>query len=412
MPKAASPYRENGAWAMRRRIGGRDYFVHGYATKTEARAAMEARIEGADIGSKGAHRGPATTTVAQALQDYAVERLPFLKGAPQLARRLNSWLREAGLGEVVVAPLRARPSEPTDEKTSRRSAQHYEVTVGEPGAARRIPRGLAKHRAELQSRTARSRKLRERLATLPMAEVTRHEVQAFIDTLLKEGAEPASVKLEQALLRVVFNHARFGWQWAGVADNPAVGLRTPKVDNARTRVLSQEEEARLQQALRSSKNPLLALAVTLYVESAMRASEPLQHACWSDVDWDAQILRLQDGKDGRREVPLTHRALDALQQLKAVTGGQPNDPVLRLTYDQLAAGFRRARERAGLPGLRLHDLRHTSATRTALDTGNIFLVKALTGHKTQAMLERYVNVSARDVVAYWKSKEGRAPNST
>ena len=178
MPKVASPYRENGAWALRRRIGGRDYYVHGYATKGEARAAMEARIEGADASGKAARHGAASTSLAQALQDYALERLPFLKGAAQEARRVNAWLRAAGLGEVSVQRLAPLTSGDSADGGTRRSAQHFSVTAGEPGAARRIPRGLARHRAEQTAQSERSRKLRERLAKKSLADVARHEVQA------------------------------------------------------------------------------------------------------------------------------------------------------------------------------------------------------------------------------------------
>lgn len=46
----------------------------------------------------------------------------------------------------------------------------------------------------------------------------------------------------------------------------------------------------------------------------------------------------------------------------------------------------------------MHDLRRTAATRMAMKTGNVLLVKALTGHKTMSMMERYINVGADDVV--------------
>ena len=79
-------------------------------------------------------------------------------------------------------------------------------------------------------------------------------------------------------------------------------------------------------------------------------------------------------------------------------GGELDDPIVQITYESLKAAWYRACERAGVDGLHMHDLRHTAATRMALKTGNIFLVKALTGHKTLSQLERYVNVKASDVV--------------
>jgi hypothetical protein len=44
-----------------------------------------------------------------------------------------------------------------------------------------------------------------------------------------------------------------------------------------------------------------------------------------------------------------------------------------------------------------------------LETGNLFLVKALTGHKTDAMVSRYVNVKADDVAAYMHRKKEALP---
>lgn len=43
----------------------------------------------------------------------------------------------------------------------------------------------------------------------------------------------------------------------------------------------------------------------------------------------------------------------------------------------------------------------------ALDTGNVFLVKALTGHKDDKMVQRYVNVTADDVVKYMEARAAK-----
>src|SRR5690606_18348044 len=95
------------------------------------------------------------------------------------------------------------------------------------------------------------------------------------------------------------------------------------------------------------------------------------------------------------DVPLSERAIEALRQLGP---GALDAPILTLTYEALKAAWTRICERASLEDLNIHDLRHTAATRMALDTGNVFLVKALTGHKTLSQLQRYINVTATDVV--------------
>jgi integrase len=204
--------------------------------------------------------------------------------------------------------------------------------------------------------------------------------------------------LERALLRGFFNHACKVWCWSHPTVNPAVGLKMPKVNNARDRVMSDDEQRRLDEAIQECRNQLVGPTLTLLTETAMRSSEPLEHARWKDVDWEKSILRLPDSKTDQREVPLSPEAIEALQQLARLNPPQPDECIVRMSYDALAAAWRRACERAGINDLRLHDLRHTSATRMALKTGNVFIVKALTGHKTMSQVERYVNVKASDVV--------------
>lgn len=134
----------------------------------------------------------------------------------------------------------------------------------------------------------------------------------------------------------------------------------------------------------------------------MRASEPLERACWGDVNWERRVLCLRDAKTGSRDVPLSPVALQVLRDLGP---GKPDERIVKISYDALKKGMARACERAGIKDLHLHDLRRTAATRLALKTGNIFLVKALTGHKTDVMAQRYMQVGADDVVAVMHAPE-------
>jgi integrase len=170
----------------------------------------------------------------------------------------------------------------------------------------------------------------------------------------------------------------------------------PKIKNERDRVMSVDEQQLLDQAIEEGRNSLMGPVISLLTETAMRVGEPLQHAKWGDVDWSANILRLRDGKAGAREVPLSPKAVEILRSLNP---GKPDEPIVRISYEAVKAGWRRACERAGVKNLHLHDLRHTAATRMALKTGNLFIVQALTGHQDLDMLRRYVNVKASDVVA-------------
>lgn len=389
--RQAAPYLHGKGYAMRKQYEGHDLFVSGFKTQAAARKAMARKVAAIDMNRLPAGAGPKKTSVAQALQDYAMEHLPFLKGAEQEARRINNYLRAAGLRLLKVTKVKAFAD--SDPKTGK--GCHFDVELVAHTSERVIPRGLAQHRTALLNANARTDKFRAVLASTPMQDVSRDLMQQFIYAMRRDRHSASTVALERALLRSLFNHAFTIWHWEELQDNPATMLKMPKVDNERKRVLSFDEQALLQQALADCRNDRVGPALTLLRETAMRASEPLAIATWGDVDWERCVLRLGDGKAGSREVPLSPAAMDALH---ALGPGSAEERIVGISYESLRAAWKRACTRAGISDLRIHDLRHTAATRMALSTGNVFLVRALTGHKTLKMLERYVNVSADDVV--------------
>ena len=80
-------------------------------------------------------------------------------------------------------------------------------------------------------------------------------------------------------------------------------------------------------------------------------------------------------------------------------------PIFCLSYESLKKAWATACRTAGVEDARMHDLRHTAATRYALEfNGNVFVLKAITGHKTDAMLARYVNITP-EMVATMLHKE-------
>lgn len=390
----SAPYLRGNRFAIRRSYRGHQIYLGGFKTEAATMKALRRRMQEIDDNINPVGAGPERTTLAQALQDYAVARLPFLKGAEQEARRINAYLREAGLRLLEVEKLAAEPG-----AAGASGGAFFSVRLVAHTSERVIPQGLGKHRRALFTRREKSGSLRRVLATTPMSKVTRDVVQRFVNQMRKDGNSPATIGLERALLRVLFNYAFTKWRWETLRDNPATKLTMPKVDNVRKRVLSFDEQAMLDAALAECRNQMVAPTLTLLRETAMRASEPIEHAVWANVDWERSLLHLSDAKAGQRDVPLSPAALQALQRLRELNPGEPHERIVQITYNALAAAWRLALKRAGIKGLRVHDLRRTAATRMALDTGNVFLVKALTGHKTLSMLERYINVTAEDVVA-------------
>jgi integrase len=84
--------------------------------------------------------------------------------------------------------------------------------------------------------------------------------------------------------------------------------------------------------------------------------------------------------------------LRELQMLMSRNGQSPyvfSNPETGKPYLDTKKGFKAACRRAGIEGLRFHDLRHTFASRLVERGVDLITVKDLLGHSTVKMTERY-----------------------
>lgn len=177
MATDAKPYKEGDTWSMRRRIYGQELFESGHKTAAAAKKAMEKRVIPLKERGKPKGAGPHHTTVAQAAQDYAMERLRFLKGAVQEANRINKYLRAAGLATLKVTDWAKAVAEgkvldvaPVSDGEDSGPVFFVELVPAKP--ERQIPQGLGKHRDDLAKATAKSDEERARIACMPMSPPT------------------------------------------------------------------------------------------------------------------------------------------------------------------------------------------------------------------------------------------------
>ncbi|MCU0810715.1 MAG: site-specific integrase [Thiobacillaceae bacterium] len=399
----AKPYLDGKGWAIRLRHRKQEIYLSGFATEAAAKKAAAQKRRAIDGTGKPKGLGPWRTSLGQALQNYGLERLPFLKGAQQEARRINRYLRTLGLD--LLKPTERVPEDGKDPG----KGPFWIVELVPCPDARVVPKGLHQHRDKQARQTAGSDRLRALLARTMMSDVTPYQVQDLMDTMQSEGYEAATVEQERSLLRILFNHARDIWTWPEPMRNPASGLKMPKIDNKRERVLTNAEWDRLSATLKRAKNRYIGPAVALLLVTTMRASEALFTARWSDVDLDRHILTLRTAKAGGRKVPLSPEAVEILRKLKEWAGEpDPAARILPISYERLKAAWNLACARAGIEDVHIQDLRHTGATHYALEyNGNAYILKKITGHKTDAQLSRYVNINTDDVA---QIMHGRQPD--
>jgi integrase len=69
-----------------------------------------------------------------------------------------------------------------------------------------------------------------------------------------------------------------------------------------------------------------------------------------------------------------------------------------MSANSVRSAFERLRNRAGMPDLHLHDLRHEAISRLFEKGLNTVEVGSITGHRELRMLARYTHLRAADLV--------------
>lgn len=202
---------------------------------------------------------------------------------------------------------------------------------------------------------------------------------AEYQALRASEAKPATVNREIALLKTMFNLAI---RWGYADKNPVLGLKMLREDNLTQRVLSPEEEARL---LEVSKEPYRSFIV-LGLNTGLRRGELLDLR-WEDVSLPFGQLVVRRSKGGEpRKVPLNRPSQEVLRKLRPKETGRvfPEGEIRALDHH-----FREARLKARIQGLRIHDLRHTFASRLVARGADLVTVKDLLGHSVILTTMRY-----------------------
>jgi len=181
------------------------------------------------------------------------------------------------------------------------------------------------------------------------------------------------------------------------ADNPVRGVKRFK-DRKMERFLNSGEMGALGEALRAEAaaggNASAVNVIRLLVVTGCRKNE-IQRLKWSEVDPAMSCLRLEDSKSGQKVVPIGAAALAILSKIPKGTStfvfptqGDDGKP-----FQEVDKTWRVVREAAGLPDVRLHDLRHTFASAGLLAGYGLPVLGKLLGHADTATTQRYAHIA-------------------
>ena len=231
------------------------------------------------------------------------------------------------------------------------------------------------------------------LGERPIGAVRRSDVAALHYALRDR---PAVANSTIQVLSQLFRKAQ-QWGLAPERRNPCRSVRKYRL-RLRNRHLTRDEYRRLGQALRDGEadgsvaRPA-ATALRLLILTGCRRDEILTLR-WDDVDRHSRELRLRDSKSGPCMVALTQAAEGVLDGIRR-TPGNPwvivgEAPGTRLMT--LKSTWRRVKQRAGLHDVRLHDLRHSYATRALALGESLTMIGKLLNHAQMQSTARYAHI--------------------
>lgn len=294
------------------------------------------------------------------------------------------------------ALLKQRIAEVTDGRytsdSDRLTFDELEVMIRDHYALLRSP-----ERAEVSLKH-----LRRHLGLCRVKAISYDRLTAFRNDRLAEGAAPASVKYDLATLHKGLNIAVLSGKLAKCPNFPTV-----RVDNTRQGFFEADEFEAVRAALPTELQGL----VTVGYLTGWRIRSELQTMQWSQVDFEAGIMRLEPGttKNGQgRTFPI-----DALPELRAVLEAQRRytDDVAKRTgkivpwvfhrsgkrIEGLRRPWARACESAGLVNKLMHDFRRTAVRNLERAGVSRSVAMKLTGHLTESVYQRYAIVTEADL---------------
>lgn len=223
--------------------------------------------------------------------------------------------------------------------------------------------------------------------------VTLADLQAVIH---RRESDACAATLNRGIssLRSLFNLA-VRWQVGGITQNPAKGLEKYKEQTRPVRYLTPAQARALFEAAANSANPHLHAILMLLLHTGARKGE-LLNARWRDIDMVRGHWYVPRSKSGKPLCKLLNaRALDTLAALPSRHRSPwlfPNERNHGKPLGMFYHSWHRARCEAGLPGFRVHDLRHTFASTLVRQGHSLYEVKELLGHRNITTTQRYAHL--------------------
>ena len=256
------------------------------------------------------------------------------------------------------------------------------------------------------------------IGNIPLEKLTTMDLQKFYRKLLTKGImerieskdqpKGLSAKTVRNINQVISSAMDLAVAQKIILNNPTDSCELPKVKHKEMQTVPAEQlSAFLEEAKRSGVYEMY------YIELAtgLRRGE-LLGLKWSDIDWKNGIIKVRrqvarvngeiveaplKTKNSYRAVSISPQAIEVLREQKCKTNDTyvfPSPIGGPISPDSVNNMLKRVLERAGIPKVRFHDLRHTFATIALQNGVDIKTVSGMLGHFSAGFtLDTYAHVT-------------------
>ena len=318
----------------------------------------------------------------------------------QRYRDKHGRLKQARIGPVDSMSLDKARSEakkirsrtaggfdPNESLEQRRKTPTFKEFIDE----KYIPHVKVYKRSWKQDEEVIDRRIISLWGKMKISEITRDDVTNFQDGLIFNGLKPGTVNRHMALVKFIFSLAE---KWEVIEKSPARGVSKLADNNHKERYLSREEITRLLTELKNCKSDAVPDVIEFLILTGARKGEAM-HMKWVDVDFERKIWTVPLSKSGKpRYIPLSGAAMAVLER----RNGNESDYVFpNQKTGRPISGFHntwdRIRIKAGIPDVRIHDLRHNFASLLINNGRSLYEVQKLLGHADISTTQRYAHLS-------------------
>ncbi|MDO5152097.1 MAG: site-specific integrase [Eubacteriales bacterium] len=260
--------------------------------------------------------------------------------------------------------------------------------------------------------------IKPNIGNIPLEKLTTMELQKLYRKLLtsgrverveaKEQPKGLSAKTVRNINQVISSAMDLAVAQKIILENPTNACSLPRVEHKEMQtIFSEQLQAFLEEAKRSGVYEMYYIELS----TGLRRGE-LLGLKWEDIDMKQGVIRVRrqisriDGKiveaplktkNSYRAVTISPQAVEVLKAQKEKTDDEyvfPSPNGGPISPDSVNNMLHRVLDRAGIPRVRFHDMRHTFATLTLQNGVDIKTVSGMLGHFSAGFtLDTYAHVT-------------------